>query len=114
MSRHYIEHQRYNITLGWDRPLNTFFATIIDEEQKNDFDEPLLWMGVSPGEYTDIHHFLKLLKQTMQEQGIENVDIPESFADKLREDQMKQGQGFQERPTEIQNLVLKSRSLRHQ
>ena len=33
--------------IGWDPPLNTFFAQVFQKGE----DEPLIWLGVRPGEY---------------------------------------------------------------
>jgi hypothetical protein len=49
MSRHCIATEPFEIVVGWDPPLQTFFLQILDltrdEEQ-----EIVLWLGTRPGE----------------------------------------------------------------
>ncbi len=54
MSRHTFTEGHIEATVGWDPPLNTFFAQVWDRSK--DPDEPdaeLLWVGCSPGEIHD-------------------------------------------------------------
>ena len=114
MSRYLFENNRYAINIGWDSPLNTFFATVFDNEHENYLDEPLIWLGTQVGEYPDIHQFLSTLSQKMSENGIINIAFSDDLAETIEEDQRREGEGFKERPTEIQDLVLKIRKFRHQ
>jgi hypothetical protein len=49
MSRHHVTTEPFEIVVGWDPPLQTFFLQILDltrdEEQ-----EIFLWLGRQPGE----------------------------------------------------------------
>lgn len=107
MSRHQFNNQHYIITIGWDSPLNTFFATIVDEEVENGFDEPLIWLGTQLAEYQNVHQFLHTLRQKLNEKGIIDVTLPDSLTQMLEKDQMDEGEQFKERPIEIKNFILK-------
>ncbi len=58
MSRHALtalpECQGYEIAVGWDPPLSTFFAYVgyVDDERADLYGE-VLWIGTRPGEITD-------------------------------------------------------------
>jgi hypothetical protein len=114
MSRYLFENNRYAITIGWDSPLNTFFATVFDNERESEFFEPLIWLGTQVGEYPDVHQFLSTLSQKMSENDIINITFPDNLTETLESDHKREGEGFKKRPTEIQNFVLKSRNLGHQ
>lgn len=53
MSRHTITSfsARFDVTVGWDRPLNSYFAQVEDMEAVCDEDDPLVvWVGTSHSE----------------------------------------------------------------
>jgi len=53
MSRHELEPfaKRYEVTVGWDRPLNTFFAQVKDLQLTDEEDDPVIvWVGTSYSE----------------------------------------------------------------
>jgi hypothetical protein len=53
MSRHVIPALFPNVTvvIGWDNPLNTFFAQVTREQDDDDSHDPVvLWLGSRPGE----------------------------------------------------------------
>jgi hypothetical protein len=53
MSRHEIESfaKRYEVAVGWDRPLNTYFAQVKDLEDTDEDSDPLIvWVGTSYSE----------------------------------------------------------------
>lgn len=51
MSRHELTplDPNHRVTVGWDRPLGSFFAIVVADED----DDPLLWLGGTPGEIVD-------------------------------------------------------------
>lgn len=54
MSRHELTAPGLEAVIGWDAPLNTFFAQVWDRTK--DEDDPaaeLLWVGCMPGEIRD-------------------------------------------------------------
>lgn len=59
MSRHDLEPRAdqphvVRATIGWDRPLQTFFAQVFFRtEDEPDEGEPLIWLGTSLGEILD-------------------------------------------------------------
>lgn len=103
MSRHQFDYQRYTITMGWDRPLNTFFATVLY------FDEPLILLGTQVGEYPQVHHFIEVLKQHLKDNHITDAVLPTRVVQMLEQDKKTEGEGFGERPTEIQQFILSNR-----
>ena len=50
MSRHTIEcfSSRFQLVAGWDRPLNSFFAQVVDLELSDEDDDRIVvWVGAS-------------------------------------------------------------------
>ena len=65
MSRHEVpaRDQTLSVVVGWDNPLQTFFAQVARPERADDGDEDdpmLLWVGTEPREVTTVedlaHH----------------------------------------------------------
>jgi hypothetical protein len=58
MSRYYIpaDSAQYTVVVGFDNPLQTFFAMVTDtEKEQNDEDDCIvLWEGCNPYEITDV------------------------------------------------------------
>ena len=59
MSRHEIRarDQALSAVVGWDNPLQTFFAQVARPERADDEDDDdpmLLWVGTEPGEVTTV------------------------------------------------------------
>ena len=77
MSQYFIAGYNNNhlITVGWDRPMRTFFASVIDAVvQENDKEEEeyvLLWLGTKYDECKDIND----LKVSLAEYAIIPNDI---------------------------------------
>ena len=46
MSRHQLPAKslRYEVVVGWDPPLQTYFAQVYDTEGKQD-EQPFIWLG---------------------------------------------------------------------
>ena len=55
MSRHDLDpHKaRHEVVVGWDPPLSTFFAQVLDIEAEDDLDYEVLWIGTSFDEVSD-------------------------------------------------------------
>lgn len=49
MSRHEIpaKHPGFTVAVGWDNPLTTFFAQVVDESADDGDDPVVLWLGGS-------------------------------------------------------------------
>jgi hypothetical protein len=46
MSRCVLDSERYEVCVGWDQPMNTFFAQVLDREIKGeDHERMILWTG---------------------------------------------------------------------
>ena len=60
MSRHTIPSPIPNITVtvGWDRPLQTYFAQVTRDHTATDQDTVLLWIGGSRGEITRVEDLI--------------------------------------------------------
>lgn len=54
MSRHELPAKRpgTSVVVGWDNPMMTFFAQVLDEQAEEDADPVLLWLGTQHGEVT--------------------------------------------------------------
>lgn len=54
MSRHdlFAFSKQFNVTVGWDRPMNTFFAQVEDLKVSDDDGDPIIvWVGTSHSEF---------------------------------------------------------------
>jgi hypothetical protein len=78
MSRYWIQARqpRYEIVIGWDKPLHTFFAQVWDE--KSISEDPELWVGVAFGQMPTCEHLEQILKPY--------ADIPEDICIQLTKD----------------------------
>jgi antirestriction protein len=108
MSRHKIEHSQYEIAIGWDRALNTFFCTVSDPEAENDKEKMLIGMGTDVGEYQNARQFLEEVKQRITKHDIADIVFPDSFVERLKQEQRDEGEGFQERSSAIRKWVLEN------
>lgn len=59
MSRHEIPHKKYFIVVGWDHPMQTFFAQV--KKSKN-HDYHQLWVGTQMREVYEIDKLEHLLR----------------------------------------------------
>lgn len=87
MSRHDFEHQdsttgtHYEITVGWDRPLQTFFAQVFAfPEGKSTASKPVLWTGLDLDQHPDPKAVLEAVS--------EYFPIPEGLAQTLEADRL--------------------------
>ena len=53
MSRHTIRHAHLEMVVGWDAPLQTFFAQVRDTTQPED-EAMVLWVGTAPHEIATV------------------------------------------------------------
>ena len=72
MSQQTIQHLHYEIIFGWDRPLGTYFASVIDLNEEED-DYPLIWLGTTQSEHLDPMSFLDSLEKSLTDAGILDV-----------------------------------------
>ncbi len=81
MSRHDLQPKAENpdvvrVTVGWDRPLQTFFAQVFFRtEAEEDEGEPLIWRGTEPGELATAEAAIAVVALY--------ADIPGDLADRL-------------------------------
>jgi hypothetical protein len=84
MSRHDLQPKAdkpdvVRATVGWDRPLQTFFAQVfIRTEEEPDEGEALIWIGTEPGELPTAEAALAVVAPF--------VDVPASLAGELTAD----------------------------
>lgn len=79
-------------TVGWDAPLNTFFAVSIDTPAAEDDDAgEVFWVGATPGEIPTV----EALAAALREHG---VTLPDEMADQLAADQACEGDRSAGRP----------------
>lgn len=101
MSQHTIKHLHYEITLGWDAALGTYFASVIDFSEE---EYPIIWMGTTLSEYPEPGVFLDVLTEKLIEAEISDVTIP--FTGKLLADERDAERvTFSKKAPEIQRLV---------
>jgi hypothetical protein len=67
---------QYEIVIGWDKPLHTFFAQVWDKEAVSE--DPELWVGVAFGQVPTCEHLEQILKPY--------ADIPEDVCIQLTKD----------------------------
>ena len=80
MSRYDVqakEPDKYTVIVGWDKPLQTYFAQVIRKDSDRDFD-PALWKGINPREISSVADLQQALK--------DYVDIPTEMQNALRFD----------------------------
>jgi hypothetical protein len=81
MSRHVIPalSDRFSVTVGWDRPMNSYFAQVEDLEIDSDTSDPMLvWVGTS---HSEIPH-----PEALQRHIARYAAIPDGMLETLRAD----------------------------
>lgn len=73
---------RYDVRLGWDRPLGTFFVSVRDRKE-DDLGELVEWLGASPGD--------DLTAEDVLEVAARYAEIPEGFAEALERERDAEG-----------------------
>ncbi|MEO0869823.1 MAG: hypothetical protein AAFY17_15575 [Cyanobacteria bacterium J06642_11] len=92
-SRHQIEHDKYDVWVGWDSSLDTFFATVEDLELDEEDGAILVWIGTVPGEYRDIQTFKTAFTVQLEANGIADATITDELAQQLQADYDKSPPG---------------------
>ena len=101
MSQHIIKHQHYEIRLGWDAALETYYASVVNS---SDEEFPIIWIGTSLNEYPEPGAFLNVLKRELIKAEILDVNIPLSIKE-LTKEKEAEGSTFSEKYSDIQRLV---------
>lgn len=96
MSRHDVESRdpRFQITVGWDNPLNTYFAQVEDTEAEDEDDPVVVWVGTSHGEIQ--------APEALQGFVAKYGNIPEDILEDLRADRAAMLDGG---PSPLQRLA---------
>lgn len=90
MSRYRIPHSRYDIVVGWDPPLNTFYGIVVDT-QDVDEERTLLWLGDDWHQYPDLDTFCLQLALAIERLGLTGIHFPPELPTKLAFDQQHEG-----------------------
>lgn len=103
MSSYDIEHAPYLVFVGWDRPLDTFFATI-ERTDNVGMEEPEMLLGTEPGAYRDLAGFQQALGTALKQRGIMDFTIESDLLAQLQQDydESPPGTGQQAKTPEIQ------------
>jgi hypothetical protein len=75
MSQHRFTTQEHTVVIGWDDPLQTFFAQVWPGHDDEDWEEPLLWVGCRAGEVATIDALAEALEPF--------AEIPDEVAARL-------------------------------
>lgn len=106
MSRYQIQHGVYCIAVGWDRPLDTYFA-IVEDITDEEAEEELVSIGMMPGEYRDVETFTQALQKALSEKGIDDFTLPPDILSRLEADYRDNppGTGTAEKSPEVQRML---------
>lgn len=98
MSRHGIEANdpRFEITVGWDHPLNTYFVQVEDNEAEDEDDALIVWVGTS---YNEIQ-----TPEALQAFIAQYGNIPQEVIKALRDDRAATLDGG---PSALQRMARK-------
>ncbi len=98
MSRYRLSEHPLEIVVGWDPPLQTFFLQILDPA-KDEEEEIVLWLGMSPGELPAITDLDRALADHAALTS--GVALPTELRRRLEEERADSSQ-----PTELQQRVI--------
>lgn len=106
-SRHPIKHDQYDVWVGWDSSLDTFFATVEDLTLDEEEGSMKVWMGTVPGEYRDLQTFETAFMAQLEVNGITDVTIADELAQQLQADYDKSppGAGTARKTDELQDFL---------
>jgi hypothetical protein len=75
MSRYKFTTPAHTVVIGWDNPLQTFFAQVWPGHSDRNREEPLLWVGCFAGQITTIDALAEVLEPF--------AEIPDDVAARL-------------------------------
>lgn len=104
MSRHDVptRDERYAVVVGWDPPLQTFFAQVLERSREHDDDTMVAWVGTARGEIPTV--------EGLAEQLSPYASLPADLQDTL---QAESAEPRVERPMEIAALLERLEQLQH-
>lgn len=81
MSRYKIEckNPAFDVFVGWDRPLETFFGQVLNPEAETDLEMVVLWCGANWNEVPTVAKLAEMMR--------EYADLTEEVAARLNRDQ---------------------------
>lgn len=103
MSRYTISHPRYLVSVGWDRPLNTYFVSVIDEAAIDE-EGVVIWLGVTANEFTQVESFLRAFRAEVAAHTLE-IEVTAELIERLIQDQKTEGDGSLERPESLRHIL---------
>lgn len=98
MSQHRIDNEIYNITVGWDTRLHTFYALLFERRAQDglQYKDPSLELG-APREFQDIKEFANIFEQETRTHGFWGIYISNELQQTLEQDRINanmKAQGF--------------------
>lgn len=98
MSRHIIspENARTEIAVGFDAPLNTFFAQVIElaPDDSDQEDNTTFWIGTSEKEITDVQDLATQMQPFLE------------LSDEIKQNLVEDSQREEHHPTALQRQML--------
>jgi hypothetical protein len=84
VSRHTIrQDEQYEVVVGWDRPLQTYFVQVFDVRRSEDDERPLeLWEGTEFQQIPSAYQLVELVRPW--------AEIPEATLDELEQERAEQ------------------------
>ena len=106
-SRHPIEHDQYDVWVGWDSSLDTFFATVEDLTLEDEEGSMKVWMGTVPGEYRDLRTFQTAFTAQLEVNEIINITITDELTQQLQADYDKSppGAGMERKTEDFRDFI---------
>lgn len=87
------QYPHVEVIVGWDNPLQTFFAQVLDPDQPDDQNESLFWTGTRPAQITSI--------EALEEHLQPYAPLPDDVRHRLEQEYAARTE-----PTPLQQWVL--------
>jgi hypothetical protein len=83
---HWPDHT--SLTVGWDRPLDTFFAQVMDSSIPEDDDRVIVWLGAMQPYFSDVDTLMQTLNHCIPGR-LQPVALTPAMRSTLIEDRQK-------------------------
>lgn len=112
MSRYLLRmDETHEVVVGYDSPLDTFFAQVYDVVAGNALDDDvlILWSGRTPNEVTDAGVLIESVREWVSEVDIANAIKEYGYGDGKQSltDLLNLDRGARRQPTEFQRDTFK-------
>jgi hypothetical protein len=81
----------YSLAVGWDEPLQTYFAQVFDTSISEDDDRVIVWIGGLPPYYTDLGDMKRALNDGISGK-LPAITLSKDMQAMLRNDRIRTGQ----------------------